>query len=339
MGLACRYRMGDLADLAARATFPARVRQFAAEDPGQALALAIGAAWSELPRGGHAAAVVPHARRNEPLVAAALALARRLALPNLSLRPSADPDLACETLTARERQPVRLSSLGRDLRPAWPAGTPAQALDASAAREPLLLLPARDPRWGFDRAALLALAWIAGDGRRVAWELPSGTPLGAWASELALIGSMQLPIKLLADPADLPWPPAERGLARWWVALPAPIDAAGALAWTLAGEETVLLALPGRLDAGEAWLPGSARRLAEGDAGTMLCVGRVPASIPSGCGLLLLSSLIPLPHAHLHHAAPPLLVEDEDLARHLTGIDPLLRCTLAPPAAQPHSPR
>lgn len=331
--------MGDLADLATRTAFPGRVRQFSADDPGQALALAVGAAWIEQTRGGHAAAVVPAARRGDPLVVAALALAKRLALPNLSLIPAADPALSCEPLSARERQPVRLASLGRELRPAWPAGPVAQALSASAAREPLLLLPARDPRWGCDRAALLALGWIAGDGRRVVWELPAGTPLGAWAGELALIGRMQLPLKLLADPADLPWPPVERGFARWWLAMPAPIDAAGALTWALAGEECVLLALPERLEAGDAWLPGSARRLSDGEAGTMLCAGRVPARVPPGVGLLQLGSLIPLPHALLRRAARPLLAEDEDLARHLASLDPHLRCTLAPPSDPPHSPR
>ncbi len=329
--------MGDLADLAEHTAFPGRVRQFAADDPGQALALAVGAAWIEQSRGGHAAAVVPPARRGDALVVAALALAKRLALPNLALITAADPALPCEPLSARERQPVRLASLGRELRPDWPAGMPAQAL--GAVREPLLLLPARDPRWGCDRAALLALAWIAGDGRRVVWELPAGTPLGAWAGELALIGRMQLALKLLADPADLPWPPAERGLARWWLAMPGPTDAAGALAWALIGEETVLLAMPERLAGGDAWLPGSARRLIEGEAGTLLCTGRVPARVPPGVGLLQLTSLIPLPHAQLQRAARPLLAEDEDLARHLASLDPHLRCTLAPPSDPPHSPR
>jgi hypothetical protein len=331
--------MGDLAELAASTAFPGRVRQFAADDPGHALALAVGAAWIEQPRGGHAAAVVPAARRGDPLVVAALALARRLALPNLSVIAAADPALPCVELSARERQPVRLASLGRDLRPTWPTGSLAQALDATAAREPLLLLPSRDARWGCDRAALLALAWVAGDGRRVAWELPVGTPLGAWAAELALIGRMQLPLKLLADPADLPWPPAERGLGRWWVAMPAAQDAAGALAWALAGEEAVLLAMPGRMEGGDAWLPGSAKRLAEGEAGTMLCAGHLPARTPPGYGLLQLGSLIPLPQAALSRAARPLLAEDEELARHLACLDPHLRCTLAPPSDPPHSPR
>lgn len=330
--------MGELADLAASTAFPGRVRQFAAADPGLALALAVGAAWSDAARGGHAAAVVPAARRNDPLVRQALELAGRLRLPNLQIVGSADPDLPCETLAARERQPVNLSSVPRSLEPGWTAGTVHDALAASAAREPLLLLPGRDPRWGVDRAALLALAWIAGDGRRVVWELPAGTDLGGWSGELELIGRMQLALKLVIAPADLPWPPSERGLARWWVAMPDAADAAGVLAWTLAGEDSVLAALPATMPVGRAWLPGSARRLAEGTAGTLLCTAS-PTDLPAGCGALLLTSLVPLPLAELRATAKPLIVHDEDLARHLAplaALDPGLRCTLAPARRDPH---
>jgi hypothetical protein len=332
--------MGPLADLAEHTAFPGRVRQFAAADPGQAVALAVGAAWAEQARGGHAAAVVPTHRRDEPLVLAALALAARLGLGNLTLLDIADPTLPCERLVPREWQPVHLASLPRDLRPPWQAGPPAQALSACAEREPLLLLPARDPRWGCDRAALLALAWIAGEGRRVAWELPRGCPLDTWSSDLALIGAMQLPLKLLCDPADLPWPPAERGLGLWWVAMPGAVDTAGALAWALLGEETVLLALPEALGGGEAWLPGSARRLADGGAGTRLCTAaRPPGATPPGVGVLQLTSLVPLPYDALHRAAEPWSTDDEDLARHLASLDPRLRCALAPSTVSPHLPR
>lgn len=328
-------------DLVARTAFPGRVRQFTASDPGLALALAVGAAWCEQQRGGHAIAVVPADRRGEPLVVEALALAGRLGLSNLVLVPAADPAVPCASLAACERQPVRLASLPRDLQPRWRPGSVAAALDATSASEPLLLLlPARDARWGVGQAALLALAWIAGDGRRVVWELPAGTPLGAWTAALAAIGRMQLPLKLLAQPADLPWPPAEAGLERWWVAMPGPADAGGALAWALGGEESVVLAMPGDLAEGEAWLPGSARRLADGAAGTLLCTAwRQPATVPPGVGVLQLTSLIPLPHGQLRQAAQPLLSADEDLARHLAACDPRLRCTLAPAAEPPHSPR
>ncbi len=330
--------MGIPAELAARTVFPGRVRQFAAPDPGQALALAVGSAWVEQSRGGHAVAVVPAQCHSEALVCTALALANRLGLSNLHLIPVADPALPCEVMRPREWQPVHLASLSRDLRPQWRPATPGEALDSSAADEPLLLLPARDSRWGCDRASLLALAWIAGDGRRVAWELPRGTPLAAWAAELTVVGRLQLPLKLLIDPADLPWPPATRGLANWWVAMPGTADAAGALAWALAGEELVLLAMPERLEAGEAWLPGSARRLAEGTAGTVLCTAeRASGNHASDLGVLQLTSLVPLPLDALQRSAAPLLVGDEDLARHLAELAPRLRCTLAPPSAAPHS--
>lgn len=333
--------MGELAELAARTAFPGRVRQFAAAQPGHALALAVGAAWCEAPRGGHAAAVVPDNRRSLPLVAEALALADRLGLANLSVVAAPDPDLPCEPLTARERQPVRLASLGRDLVPRWGETTPDAALAATAAREPLLLLPGRDARWGCDRAVLLALAWIAGDGRRVAWELPAGTPLAAWGAELDLIGRLQLALKLIIAPADLPWPPVERGLARWWVAAPDAHDAAGVLAWALAGEETVAAALPARMSTGAAWLPGSARVLSSGAAGTLLTLDP-EESAPPGHGRLLLTSLVPAPLAELAAAPAPLCTRHEDLARHLAplaALDPALRCTLVPPAPPAHSPR
>jgi hypothetical protein len=330
--------MGELADLAASTAFPGRVRQFAADDPGLALALAIGAAWCEQPRGGHAAAVVPAARRSDPLVRQGVELAGRLQLPNLQILVRADPDLPCEPLGAQERQPIRLPSLQRSLEPTWQVTSPRDALTTSAACEPLILLPGRDPRWGADRAALLALAWIAGDGRRVVWELPAGTDLGGWTSELEQIGRMQLALKLLIAPGDLPWPPAERGLARWWVAMPDAADAAGVLTWTLAGEECVLAALPSTMHRGQAWLPGSARRLADGTAGTLLCTAP-PDDLPTGCGALLLTSLIPLPLAELRATAQPLVARSEDLARHLAplaALDPGLRCTLASVPRDPH---
>lgn len=332
--------MGALADITARTAFPGRVRQFAASDPGHALGLAIGSAWLEMPRGGHAAAIVPPAHRNHPLVLAGLRLAARLGLPNLSLLGAIDPDLPCEPMGARERQPVHLASLARDLRPRWGACAPRAALDDSAAREPLLLLPARDPRWGCDQAALLALAWIAGDGRRVAWELPAGTPLSAWSAELALIGRMQLPIKLLINRGDLPWTALDAPLARWWVAVAGAADAAGALCWALSGEEVAMLAMPEAMPPGEPWLPGSARRVGDGPAGTWVCIaGREPAHAPPGCGLLVLSGLNPLPLQQLTRSPTPLITDDEDLARHLASLDPRLRCTLAPPSRPAHWPR
>lgn len=333
--------MGELAALIARTAFPGRVRQFAAADPGLALGLAVGAAWSELPRGGHAVAIVPLADRDDPEVRQALALAARLRLDNLTLLAQPDPDLACEALFARERQPVRLPSLQRSLAPAWSGRTAAEALAETAVREPLLLLPGRDPRWQVDGASLLALAWIAGDGRRVAWELPPGADLAGLGAELDLIGRMQLPLKIIASPRDLPWPPAERGLSRWWVACPHEADAAGVLAWALAGEECVLAALPPRLPAGGPWMPGSARYLRRGEAGTRICIAE-PGATAADIGILHLTSLVPPPLAELRAAPKPLLTADEDIARHLAplaALDPGLRCALAPAGDGPHSRR
>jgi hypothetical protein len=321
--------MGTAAALAARTTFPGRVRQFACPHPGHATALAVGAAWSEAARGGHACAVVPPERRGDPLVAASLALADRLGLANLHLLDAVDPAVPSETLAPCERQPVQLPSLGRDLVPRWGAVSPSAALAATAAAEPLLLLPARDARWGCGPAALLALAWIAGDGRRVVWELPPTARPGDWAAELALIGRLQLPLKLVCALAQIPWPPIERGLARWWVAAAGTHDAAGVLAWALAGEEPVLAALPERMEPGEAWLPGAPRQGPARDGAWRVSL---PGNQEPGPGELHLVGLVPPPIDALR-AAGQLSTGDEDIARHLAplaALDPALRCPLAP---------
>jgi hypothetical protein len=327
--------MTVLSDLADRTVFPGRVRQFAHSDPGVALALAVGCAWAETPRGGHAAAVVPAAARSDPLVIEALALAGRLGLGNLALMPAIDLGISVEELAPRERQPVRLGSLGRDLVPRWPAGTTSGLLSACAAVEPLLFLPGRDARWRTGPAAFLALAWIASEGRRVVWELPPGAPLTAWEAAADLVAHMQFALKLIVDPADLPWSDAFR---HWWIAAPGPADAAGVLTWALAGEECALLALPAQATVGESWLPGSTRVLADAQNGTVLCLARdaVAASTwaaQRGLGVLQLTGLRPLPGARLRAARAPLVAWGEDLARHLAplaALDPGLRCTLAP---------
>lgn len=321
--------MGTAAALAARTAFPGRVRQFACPHPGHAAALAVGAAWSERARGGHACAVVPDERRGDPLVTASLALAARLGLANLHLLTDPDLALPIEALGPCERQPVQLPSLGRDLVPRWGGVSPAEALAVTAAAEPLLLLPARDARWGCGPASLLALAWIAGDGRRVVWELAPTARPGDWAAELALIGRLQLPLKLVCSRSQLPWPPIERGLARWWVAAAGPPDAAGVLAWALAGEEPVLAALPGRMQPGEAWMPGSPRLGRARDGAWRV---RVPGDLEPGPGELHLVGLVPPPIDALRTAGQ-LSTDDEDIARHLAplaALDPALRCPLAP---------
>lgn len=331
--------MSDLADLVSRTRFPGRVRQFAAPDPGHALALAVGCAWCESRRGGHAVAVVPPARRGEPLVQAALALAGRLGLGNLDLIPAPDPALAPEALAPCERQPVHLASLGRDLVPRWDGALPAAWLGRIAAREPLLMLPGRDPAWGHDEAALLALAWIAGDGRRVLWEVPPQADPGAWGGALDLIGRMQLPLKLLVR--GLPFPPSERGLGAWWVAAAAGTEAGAVLAWALAGEECCALDLqpggvPGWAD-DAAWTPGRARPIATGSGATLLCLAEdalaaLAAAEAAGCSALQLTGIHPAPLPQLLAAAEagPLLAMGEDLARHLATSEAALRVRLAP---------
>ncbi|MEK7415149.1 MAG: hypothetical protein AAB263_17730, partial [Planctomycetota bacterium] len=158
------------------------------------------------------------------LVRAALALADRLALKNLITRSTVDPIIAVEQLGPRERQPVHLASLPRDLSPPWPTTDVSAILSACAAQESSVLLPARDARWGVNAAALLALAWISSDGRRVVWELPSGTPLTTWQAELEFIGRLQCALKIIVSGNNLPWPLLECGGGRWWITCTAAND-------------------------------------------------------------------------------------------------------------------
>lgn len=321
--------------------FPGRIRQFAGGDPGTALALAVGCAWCESRRGGLVLAVVPPEDRAHPLVVRARALASRLGLSCLREVATADPGVASEPFAPAERQPVHLASLGRELRPSWPAGT--DALAWLAAAEPALLAPGGDPQWGCDEATLLALAWIAGDGRRVVWRLPAGQDPGGWSASLALIGRMQLPLKLIVPADVLPW--ADPGLDRWWVAAAGGTEASSVLAWALSGEECCLLSLdapsaPGWAD-GMAWVPGSARTLADGGgAGTLLCtaIDAVPAlAVGEALDLpvIQLTSLNPLPTPVLRSATArgPVFAMGEDLARLIAtrgGLEPGAGVRLAP---------
>jgi hypothetical protein len=249
--------------------------------------------------------------------------------------------VAIEPLAPRERQPVHLAALPRTLAPPWPVAQPRACLDWLAEREPLLLLPGRDPAWRTDRASLLALAWIAGDGRRVVWELPAEAPLSAWSAELALIGRLQAALKLLVAPAQLPWEPDAQGLGRWWVAEAGPADHDGVLAWLLAGEEPAIAALAsGEAMRGAPWSPGSHRVLVEGGPTTLLCRAAdaglaIDVARRTEAAAWQLTGLVPLPLPALLAARKhgPLIALGEDLARHLgalAALDPELRCTLAP---------
>jgi hypothetical protein len=235
-----------------------------------------------------------------------------------------------------EAPPVHLATLPRSLLPPWPQ----PGVDAA-----LAWLAAREPRLSLHDRCDDALAERAASGERIICRLPRGSDLRPLRPLLERIGRRQIALKLVIEAADLPWPPAEHGLAAWWVA-EAGSEQDAVLAWALAGEEPVLLALAQGnppWPAEDAWEPGAARCLADGAAGTILCTAADAHAALAGrgqLGVLQLTGLIPAPVPALLAAAErgPLLAWGEDLARHLAplaALDPRLRARLAGPAAGP----
>jgi hypothetical protein len=237
-----------------------------------------------------------------------------------------------------EWPPVHLAALPIDGRAPWPSDPQAapraaaeSALAWLAEREPALLRPHRDAPWSGlpdSSAKLLAAAHLATEGRRVAWSLPRGTPLLGWLDELREIARRGIPLKLLCAPEDVPLAHLAL-LDGWWIAAPGDAAEAGAvLSWALATEDSVIIALPEvRADAPvhpaeQPWTPGSARRLADGAAATIVCAApsaplalRARAALAGSgidAGVLQCTSLVPLPLPDLRRAAAqgPLVVVD-----------------------------
>lgn len=291
----------------------ARRWAFALTDPVAAAGFALGAAWVERHRGGGAVAVLPRCAHDHPEARAAAALARRLDLGAWDLVEAAPPDFTAVPEGRQAWVPVHLPSLGRDRIPRWQSAALDGILTELAAAEGPRLLVAAADAWPPGLAALYALAWIAGQGWRVVWRLPPAAIAPSWAAALALIGAWQLPLKVLLDPGDLDRVLALPELAGWWLVTPPAAEAAGALAWALAGEEPVLALLPAACGGREAWLPGRLRRVAEGRGGTWISAGEPRRAPPLGWGLAVVGSLWPLPVADLL-ALPPPLAADEPLA-------------------------
>jgi len=170
-------------------------------------------------------------------------------------------------------------------------------------------------------AALIALAALAGEGRRVVWELPADVDLLAWLPALAEIGRRGLALKLVLPTAALPSATLWSLLPGWWVFAPA--DAAetvAVLAHALDSEEAVIIAVP---DAPAeplptwtgAYEPGSGRWLrgAGSAAITVVCDQRTVAATMAACAALTVlgikpdvlhaTSLAPLPLAAIAAAA------------------------------------
>jgi hypothetical protein len=244
--------------------------------------------------------------------------------------------LAAVMAIDRNRQPVHLESLPQGGVPPWPVGE-GDLPEASdrwlrwlMEREPRLLAPHLAPPWSLlamTPSTLIALAQLAGDGRRVCLRLPGGTPLAAWLEDLGEVGRRGLALKLIIEERDLPALDRLQTLVGWWVVAPADINEAAAIvALALHDEHTTLIVLPGDgqrltgLPDGGAYIPGTGRTLAHGRALTLVCdQGGIPfaqaarstlAADGIEAGIFICTSLHPLPLAQLelHARQAPVVV-------------------------------
>lgn len=242
----------------------------------------------------------------------------------------------------REWPPVNLRTLLPGALPPWPID--ATSLPPAAASDWLAWLSAREPElvvanlaagWRDQvpgPAVLCALAQLAGEGRRVCWRLPSGIDLKPWLEALQQIGRRGFGLKLLMNANDLPPRPHLAPLVGWWVLVPADTrEAAAMLAYALSCEDPVLIGLPATIPVplpvwGEqqAYHPGHGRWLVHGGVATLVCDHRtLPvageavtdlAGEGQRVGLLLCTSVLPLPVGDLDLAGPgPLVACGSDL--------------------------
>ncbi len=242
----------------------------------------------------------------------------------------------------REWPPVHMRTLLPGTFPPWPLDSaslpPAAAGDWLAwlaVREPDLVVVNLAAGWREQPpgpALVCALAQLAGEGRRVCWRLPSGTDLRPWLDALQQVGRRGLALKLLINANDLPPRPSLASLHGWWVMVPADtLEAAAMFAHALDTEDPVLLGLIPSIPvvlppwpARQAYHPGRGRWLCLGDAATLACDQRTVAVAAATAalfaqegirlGLLLCTSVLPLPVGDLDHAGPgPLVACGSDL--------------------------
>jgi hypothetical protein len=285
----------------------------------------VGGEWSHLARlidlGWHTDGAGPLLRLCAPLDAA-------------SLPPT--------TEVRREWPPVNLRTLLPGMLPPWPVDStslpPAAASDWLAwlaSREPDMVVVNLASGWREQApgpALACALAQLAGDGRRVCWRLPSNTDLKPWLDALQQVGRRGLPLKLLVNANDLPARPHLATLVGWWVLVPADTaEAAAMLAFALTCEEPVIIGLVSTIPvtlppwpARQAYHPGRGRWLLSGGSATLVCDQRslpvvAAAALALGqastpVGVLLCTSVLPMPVGDLDHAAPgPLVACGSDL--------------------------
>lgn len=242
----------------------------------------------------------------------------------------------------REWPPVHLRTLLPGMLPPWPVdGTslpPAAASDWLAwlaSREPDLVVVNLANGWREQPPGPLlaaALAQLAGEGRRVCWRLPSNTDLKPWLDALQQIGRRGLPLKLLINANDLPARPNLATLVGWWVLAPADTaESAAMLAYALECEEPVIIGLVPTIPvvlppwpARQAYHPGRGRWLSSGQAATLVCDHRTLPVVSAAAlalaqagiaiGVLLCTSVLPVPVGDLDHAGPgPLIACGSDL--------------------------
>lgn len=242
----------------------------------------------------------------------------------------------------REWPPVHLRTLQPGMLPPWPVDNtslpPAAASDWLAwlaSREPDLVVVNLAAGWREQApgpALACALAQLAGDGRRVCWRLPSGTDLRPWLDALHQVGRRGLPLKLLVNANDLPARPSLAPLVGWWVLVPADTaEAAAMLAYALECEDPVIIGLGPTIPVvlppwppRQAYHPGRGRWLAHGGVVTLICDQRtLPVAAAAAVklaadsltvGVLLCTSVLPIPVGDLDHAGPgPLIACGSDL--------------------------
>lgn len=242
----------------------------------------------------------------------------------------------------REWPPVNLRTLLPGALPPWPVDVtslpPAAASDWLAwlaTREPDLVVANLASGWRDQvpgPAVLCALAQLAGEGRRVCWRLPSGIDLKQWLEALQQIGRRGLGLKLLVNANDLPSRPHLAPLVGWWVLVPADTrEAAAMLAYALSSEDPMLIGLPPTIplvlpawSEQQAYHPGHGRWLVHGGVATLVCDHRTLSVAGAAvgllsdqgqrAGLLLCTSLLPLPVGDLDLAGPgPLVACGSDL--------------------------
>jgi hypothetical protein len=258
--------------------------------------------------------------------------------PGPQLVASADmrappPSAGAAALTAPEAlrgdwPPVRLASLPPGGLPPWPwtGGTPALETDSAlrwlASREARLLVAHQASPWReapATAATLLALAQLAGEGRRVCWRLPAGA-LPGWTGVLADIGRRGFALKLLVAAGELPALAQLGALEGWWVIAPADArEGAAVLAQVLDSEDAVLIAVVEAEPSLPPWppdlpyLPGGGRQLTPARDLTLVCESRSAAlalaafarlaALGVEAGVLQCTSLLPLPRAQLDDCA------------------------------------